>query len=100
MRPLRRRSCSTKNLTIYERPLGALVQHVVAGDGACCVSVFLPSLSSLHVENVVDGGTSLSISARTRTTQRSVHSAPPSVSGSTPVTSVACAMVCWVAGRW
>jgi hypothetical protein len=69
MRPLRRRSCSTKNLTIHERPLGAILQHVVAGDGACCASVFLPSLSSLHVENVVDGGASLSISVRTRTTQ-------------------------------
>jgi tetratricopeptide (TPR) repeat protein len=56
-------------LTIYERPLGAIVQHVVAGDDARCVSVFLPSLSSVRVEKVVDAGGSLSISARTGTTQ-------------------------------
>lgn len=46
------------------------MQHLVAGDAARCdPSVFLPALKSLQVEQVVDGGTSLSISARTRTTQ-------------------------------
>lgn len=46
------------------------MQHVVAGDDArCAPSVFLPSLRSLQVEQVVDGGAGLSISARTRTRQ-------------------------------
>ena len=45
------------------------MQHVMAGDDACCASVFLPSLTSLRVEKVVDTGGSLCISARTRTTQ-------------------------------
>jgi transposase len=66
---LRRRSGSTKNLTIYERPLGAIVPHVVAGDGACCASVFLPSLNTLYVEKVIDGGDGLQIRARTRAPQ-------------------------------
>jgi len=56
-------------LTIYERRLGAIVPHLVAGDGACCAAVFLPSLGSLHVERVVDGGDGLRIRAHTRTPQ-------------------------------
>lgn len=53
------------------------MQHLVAGDDARCVpSVFLPSLTNLHVDQVVDAGVSLSISARTRTTQANCPQCP------------------------
>jgi hypothetical protein len=62
---------------------------------ACCASVFLPSLSSLQVEKVIDGAPACPSASEPARRRRSVHSAPPCA----PVTGINVQAVSTLSGR-
>jgi transposase len=49
------------------------VQHPLAGEGACCLSLLLPHLDGLQVERVDDAGNAVLITARSRAAEAACH---------------------------
>jgi transposase len=49
------------------------VQHPLAGEGACCLSLLFPHLDGLQVERVEDAGNAVLITARSRAAQAACH---------------------------
>jgi hypothetical protein len=52
------------------------VQHLLAGEGACCLNLFLPHLGDLHVDKVEDAGNAVLIMARARAAEAACHRGP------------------------
>ena len=49
------------------------MQHPLAGEGACCLSLLLPHLDGLQVERVDDAGNAVLITARSRAAEAACH---------------------------
>jgi transposase len=49
------------------------VQHPLAGEGACCLSLLFPHLDGLQVEKVEDAGNGVLITARSRAAEAACH---------------------------
>ena len=49
------------------------MQHLLAGEGACCLNLFLPHLGDLHVDKVEDAGNAVLIMARARAAEAACH---------------------------
>ncbi len=49
------------------------MQHPLAGEGACCLSLLFPHLDGLQVERVEDAGNAVLITARSRAAQAACH---------------------------
>jgi transposase len=49
------------------------VQHPLAGEGACCLSLLFPHLGGLQVERVEDAGNAVLITARSRAAEAACH---------------------------
>jgi transposase len=49
------------------------VQHPLAGEGACCLSLLFPHLDGLQVERVEDAGNAVLITARSRAAEAACH---------------------------
>jgi len=49
------------------------VQHPLAGEGACCLSLLFPHLDGLRVERVEDAGNAVLITARSRAAEAACH---------------------------
>ncbi len=49
------------------------MQHPLAGEGACCLSLLFPHLDGLRVERVEDAGNAVLITARSRAAEAACH---------------------------
>ena len=49
------------------------MQHPLAGEGACCLSLLFPHLDGLQVERVEDAGNAVLITARSRAAEAACH---------------------------
>jgi transposase len=49
------------------------VQHPLAGEGACCLSLLFPHLDGLQVDKVEDAGNAVLITARSRAAEAACH---------------------------
>jgi hypothetical protein len=49
------------------------VQHPLAGEGACCLSLLFPHLDDLQVDKIEDAGNAVLITARSRAAQAACH---------------------------